>query len=339
MDDPFQLDDDIAQALMDLPPEFQRFGRTYQTEIRPMLRAREGEREKASQTATYSYIGGAVIAVLGVVAGLLVFNMPQLIFAGVVAGVGVGAVGSSGLRKLSGEAKDLIVRPIAESFELGFTPKPGEMVSIGQHRRLGLVPSYDRSKFEDHLVGTHKGVGFEFFEANLKERRTTTSNGRTRTKYVTVFDGQCLRFDFHKRFFGETLVRRDAGWFNAFGGRSGMQRARLEDPEFEKAFEVYTTDQVEARFLLTPDMMQTLVELERTFRGDKLRCAFSGEEMLVAVEGGDLFEPGSMFEPLDNPERVKELLMDFAAVFSLIERVSARRRAEEESRGAPDSMA
>ena len=116
-----------------------------------------------------------------------------------------------------------------------------------------------------------------------------------------------------------------------------MQRTTLEDPEFEKAFEVYTTDQVEARFLLTPDMMQTLVDLERTFHGKKLRCAFSGQEMFVEVEGGNLFEPGTMFKPLDNPERVRDLLMDFAAVFNLIEKVSARRQAEDEARGAPET--
>lgn len=333
MDSEFQLDDDIRAALADLSPEFQRFGREYQSEIRPMLQAREGEREKASQTAIYSYVAGAIVGAVGLVAGFLVLDLPQLAFAGVIAGVGIGAVGSSGLRKLSNEAKDLLVRPIAESFDLNFTPKPGQMHAISEHRRLGLVPSYDRSKFEDRLTGKHKGVVFEFFEANLKERRTTTSNGRTQTKYVTVFDGQCLRMDFDKRFFGETLVRRDAGWFNAFGGRSGMQRATLEDPEFEKAFEVYTTDQVEARFLLTPDMMQTLVDLERTFHGKKLRCAFSGERMFVVVEGGNLFEPGTMFKPLDNPQRVRELLMDFAAVFNLIEKVSARRSAEHEARG------
>ncbi|MEL6661544.1 MAG: DUF3137 domain-containing protein [Pseudomonadota bacterium] len=339
MDSDFQLEDDIAQALMDLPPEFQRFGREYQNEIRPMLRAREGERIKASQNAKYGYIGGGALAVIGGAVSLFLLQFPQLAAGAVIAGIAIGAIGSSGMRKLSGEAKDLLVKPIAQSFELDFTPKPGSVGSIGEHRRLGMVPSYDRSKFEDHLYGSHKGVAFEFFEANLKQRRTTTSNGRTRTKYVTVFDGQCLRFDFHKRFFGETLVRRDAGWFNAFGGRSGMDRARLEDPEFEKAFEVYTTDQVEARFLLTPDMMQSLVDLERTFRGDKLRCAFSGEEMFIAVEGGNLFEPGTMFKPLDNPERVRELLMDFAAVFNLIEKVSARRKAEEADRGAPEASA
>jgi len=47
--------------------------------------------------------------------------------------------------------------------------------------------------------------------------------------------------------------------------------------------------------------------------------------MFVAVEGGDLFEPGSMFTPFDNPERIRELLDDFAVVFNLIDTVSRSR--------------
>ncbi|MEM1391353.1 MAG: DUF3137 domain-containing protein, partial [Pseudomonadota bacterium] len=98
-----------------------------------------------------------------------------------------------------------------------------------------------------------------------------------------------------------------------------FERVKLESPQFESAFEVYSTDQVEARYILTPDLMQRLVELEKTFRGVGLRCAFVGGELLIALEGGDLFEPGSMFTPLDNPDRVRELLDDFAAIFNLID--------------------
>ena len=327
----FQLDDDIHSAMENLPPRFREFGRIYQTEIRPTLQARESERVKAVSMARNFTIGGVALAAAGGLLALFVFQQPHALIAGIVGGLIAGAIGPSPMRTLSGEAKSMLVAPVARSLDLAFEAKPGRVASINDHRRVGLLPSYDRSSFEDRLTGVHEGVDFEFFECTLKERRTSHSNGKTRTHYVTVFDGQCLRMGFHKRFFGETLVTRDAGLFNMFGGRRGMDRARLEDPEFEKAFEVYTTDQVEARFLLTPDFMQTLVDLEKTLRGKKLRCAFSGEEMFVAVEGGDLFEPGSLFKTLDDPNRVRELLLDFEAVFNLIDAVSARRAMEDEA--------
>ncbi len=312
--------------LGDLPPEFQGFDRIYEQEIRPGLLAREAERVAAAQKAIQTrWIGGAVI-VAGVGVGLAVLKLPVVAIIVAILGFGIIGWGNMGITKMAGEAKTLIVEPVARQLNLAFTSAPGTCESIYRHKEVGVVPGWDRSKYEDLVTGKRGVVDFELFEAHLEEKRTTTdSKGRTQTSWVTVFRGQCLRLDFHKTFYGRTLVTRDAGFFNRFGGGKGMQRAGLEDPKFEKIFEVYTTDQVESRFLLTPDLMQKLVDLEEVFRGGKLKAAFDGGEMLITVQGGNLFEPGSMFKPLDSADRVLELLKDFSAVFGLIDAVTAGR--------------
>lgn len=314
-------------SLGDIPAEFAGFDRVYEQEIRPSLIAREAERVAAAAKATQTaWIGGIIIA-LGVLFGFVVFKSPVVAILAAVAGFCVLMWGSAGITRLAGEAKTLIVEPIARRLDLTFVPAPGTCDSIFRHKDVGVVPGWDRSKFEDLVTGKRGDVDFELFEAHLEERRTTTdSKGRTQTTWVTVFQGQCLRLDFHKTFYGKTLVTRDAGFFNRFGGAKGLQRASLEDPTFEKIFEVYTTDQVESRYLLTPDFMQKLVDLEAVFKGGKLKAAFEGGEIYVTVQGGNLFEPGSMFKPLDSADRVRELLEDFAAVFGLIDAVTAGRR-------------
>lgn len=313
-------------SLGDLPEEFKGFERIYEQEIRPNLIARESERVAAAAKAVQArWIGGAVIAA-GAGLGLVVLQMPYVAVVAGLAGIGLMAWGSMDISRLAGEAKLLIIEPIARQLELAFTPKPGTCNTIYRHKEVGVVPGWDRYSFEDLVTGKRGEVDFELFEAHLEEKRTTTdSKGRARTTWVTVFRGQCLKLDFHKRFFGRTLVTRDAGFFNRFGGGNGMQRAMLEDPVFEKIFEVYTTDQVESRYLLTPDFMQKLVDLETVFKGGKLKAAFDGGEMLITVQGGNLFEPGSMFKPLDSADRVRELLDDFAAVLRLIDTVTAGR--------------
>jgi hypothetical protein len=313
-------------SLGDLPEEFMGFERIYEQEIRPNLIARESERVAAAAKAVQArWIGGAVIAA-GAGLGLVVLQMPYVAVVAGLAGLGLMAWGNMDISRLAGEAKLLIIEPIARQLELAFTPKPGTCDTIYRHKEVGVVPGWDRYSFEDLVTGKRGEVDFELFEAHLEEKRTTTdSKGRTRTTWVTVFRGQCLKLDFHKRFFGRTLVTRDAGFFNRFGGGNGMQRAMLEDPVFEKIFEVYTTDQVESRYLLTPDFMQKLVDLETVFKGGKLKAAFDGGEMLITVQGGNLFEPGSMFKPLDSADRVRELLDDFAAVLRLIDTVTAGR--------------
>lgn len=312
--------------LGDLPPEFRGFDQIFEREIRPALLEREAERVAAAQKAVQTrWIGGAIV-VGGALLGLLVLKMPVVAIIVAIIGFGVVGWGNMGIMKLAGEAKSLIVEPIARELQLSFVPKPGTCESIYKHKDVGVVPGWDRSKYEDLLTGKRGEVDFELFEAHLEEKRTTTdSKGRTQTTWVTVFRGQCLRLDFHKTFYGRTLITRDAGFFNRFGGGKGMQRATLEDPVFEKIFEVYTTDQVESRYLLTPDFMQKLVDLEKTFKGGKLKAAFDGGEMFITVQGGNLFEPGSMFKPLDSADRVRELIADFAAVFGIIDSVTFQR--------------
>lgn len=328
----------LADLLATMPEEFHRFEAVYERDIRPALEAKEGERQTAARTARQSLLGGLAVGAAGIAAGLALFDMPAIAIVSGLAAAAIVGIGRLPLMQLQREAKGLLVAPVAKAFGLAYEPKPGQVTTLRDLRQIGLVPSYDRAKFEDRITGQRGEAEFEFFEAHLEERRTERSNGQTRRRYVTVFRGQCLRFDFHKRFFGRTLVMRDAGFFNIFGkwfGRKGMDRAALEDPTFEKAFEVYTSDQVEARFLLTPDMMQRLLDLETAFHGKKLRCAFVGDHLLIAVEGTDLFEPGSLFKRLDDPDRIGDLLRDFHTVFRTLDTVSERRRMQVEARGEP----
>lgn len=314
------IDPLILLAMRGLPKDFADFPQVYQDELRPALQAQEADRIAAAKTSVrWSWVGG-LVALLGVVFGFFVFRVPQLAIVAGIIGFAVHGAGRGPINQMAKRAKRMIVDPVVARFDMVFDAEPGAQDSIVDLRGAGLVPDWDRADFEDRLTGMRHGVAFEFFEAHLEERRRTTdSRGRARTRWVTVFNGQCLRFQFHKSFQGRTYVLRDAGLFNIFSGRRGTERVRLESNVFEQAFEVYSNDQVEARFLLTPDLMQRLIDLEKVFHGGKLRCSFQNNELLIALEGGDLFEPGSMFTPLDNPDRVRELLDDFAAIFNLID--------------------
>lgn len=316
------IDPEIAAALDGLPQDFAGFDQIYASKLRPELEAMEAGRELAAAKARKGYAIGGLIGGLGVLLALFVVGEPFLAILAGMAGLGVSSFMGKDLRQIGRQAKSMMVLPVAHEFGLEYEEAPGTLYSIQDFHGARLLPGWDRENFEDRMMGKRGEVDFEFFEAHLEKRQTTTdSQGRTRTRWVTVFRGQCLRFDFHKAFHGRTLVARDAGLFNRFGGDRDMKLAKLEDPVFEKSFSVYTTDQVESRYLLTPDFMQRLVDLEETFHGGRLRCAFVGGEVLIAVEGGDLFEPGSLFKPLDNPARIRELLNDFSTVFHLIDQI------------------
>ena len=185
---------------------------------------------------------------------------------------------------------------------------------------LGLLPSrFTKSHFEDRIAGVAHGTRFEFFETHLEKQNSSEKKNET----VSVFTGQLLALEFDQKFSGRTIVLRDKGWLQG-KKKQDMKRVGLVDPVFEKIFEAYGTDQVEARYLLTPTFMQRLVDLEHSVDGKNIRFAFVDGQLLIAIETGNRYESGSMFEPLVNPSRTQKILDEIGAIYDVIDGVLKR---------------
>ncbi|MEM9761163.1 MAG: DUF3137 domain-containing protein [Pseudomonadota bacterium] len=139
---------------------------------------------------------------------------------------------------------------------------------------------------EDVFSGKLEGVDFVLFEARRTSR--SASSSQQSSSETLVFHGLCLQLRFPKRFSGITRVLSDYGLFNRMhlvGADASLERVRLEDPRFEKQFEVVSTDQVEARYLLTPALMERLVAAQRILgKRTVLRAGFHGHHLLLTLD-------------------------------------------------------
>lgn len=299
------------------------FQRIYKERIEPCFIANEsGRREAVATFNRRALIVAAIAGAIGLAAYLASQEFGWLFASFITGAVAIGFWAYAPLAKVGETLKRQYCSAIAEAMGAQYEITPLETPAFDRMRALRLAPSFDRSKFEDHFSGAYKGASFDLYEAHLEQRRTD-SKGRTR--YDTVFRGQLVRMHFPRDFLGVTIVRRDAGMFNVFGGGNAdgrkLERVRLVDSRFEKAFEVWGTDQVEARYLLHPVMMERLIGLEAGLHGKRLRCAFEGGDLLVAVEGGNLFEPGDLFKPLVDAARAKRIVDEIAGVFKVMDQV------------------
>lgn len=300
-------------------------------DLEPWLDKQEQEREKlAGQVVRH----GAVLTAITVIitAGLMasVGAIPHFLVGGGLVIAGGIAWFMRPLNRLRKDIKLELNSRVAEVFGLSYALKPNHPARVGAFRDHGLIPSWDRCNFEDHFQGEAHGAQFELYEAHLKQKR----RNKNRTYYATVFRGVLVRIEFPRTIEGVTLITRDKGIFNAlegwvkktFSGRN-LDRIGLVDPSFEKYFEVYGTDQVMARYLLTPSFMERVLELESALEGKKIRCVFdeglhaqSGQgELLLAAETGNRFEIGSMFKPLNAGDRVQALYEEIKLIESIIQ--------------------
>lgn len=298
------------------------FARLYAERIEPLFRANETARQEAvARFKQWALIGG-LLTLAAAAFALMAAPEPRvglviLFFGAIITGI----VAYQPLANASKELKRQYCTSIAEAMGAQFVVDGFQPPALERFKQMRLLPNYQRSSFEDLFSGAHKGASYELYEADLQQRRSTGKS----TSYVTVFRGQLIRLHFPSSFLGVTIVRRDAGMLNVFGGGDingrKLERVRLVDPSFEKAFEVWGTDQVEARYLLHPVMMERLIALETALHGKRIRCAFEDGEVLIAVEGGNLFEPGDMFKPLVDPARARRVVEELASVVGVMDQV------------------
>jgi len=189
--------------------------------------------------------------------------------------------------------------------------------SIRHFLELGLIPPHESSSLESLVTGNANGVNFNFFRATFNQSNTMDL-GNFFSPQKTSFKGQLISLGFERQFQGQTVVLPDKGIFNR-KKRLGMKRVRLVDPVFEKMFEVYGTDQVESRYLLSPDFIQRLVDLEHAFKGKSIRFGFKENMLIIAIETRMRLGSGSLFRPLNDPKRMQSVIDIMASIYDVID--------------------
>lgn len=300
------------------------FDDLYTRQIEPILRSKEGERQEAVKSFWRRGIALGLLTIAVTYGTWMMTSDPEpVIWVLVLGGFLTAWVAYAPVQAVAtatkGQSLGVIADAIGCSYDMG-TFDPDGMELFGE---LSLLPSFDRSTCQDRFAGRHHGCAYAFYDGHL-ERKVHAKNG---TSWHTVFRGQLICIDFPKRFLGTTVVRRDKGLFNFLDRWSTkLQRVGLGDGRLERAFEVYSDDQVEARYLIHPVFMERLLDLETRFKGEKLRCAFYEGKLLIAVEGGDKFEIGSMFSTLLDAQRVRNVINDLAQIMKVIEAVLTAER-------------
>ncbi len=175
---------------------------------------------------------------------------------------------------------------------------------------------FSSEAYTDLFNGTDpEGRGFAVYEASLQRR-----SGRNT---YSVFCGQIYAIQRRPRHRGEIAIVPDRKILNFWKPAGGMERVPVEsDPAFEKAFEVYATHPIEARELLFDTAFRArLLDLRKSGRV----FVYAGpEEALVAANGKDRFEPGSMLRSRPGEERVRMMFDEVCVSLALLRELKAK---------------
>lgn len=278
------------------PEEFDAFVRG---ELAPLIADIERERREVAERRRAVRLPGPfklAIAGLGVAIALWARSLELLVLA-----IGAPfAIDAFRMMRVPDTAtpriREQLLRRVVQFWDPSFRYQPAGSISRAEFdaSRLFEGERIDRFRGEDLVTGKHGLTQFRFSE--LRAERIEKSGKQTRR--VTVFHGLFFVADFPKHFRGETLLLPDRAErhlgafgraFQALGGGFGLRLVQLEDPAFERAFAVYSSDETEARYLLSPSLMQRILRF-RENSGAKLRLAFSAGRLCMALPlSNDLF--------------------------------------------------
>jgi hypothetical protein len=177
---------------------------------------------------------------------------------------------------------------------------PGSFISVNEYGESDIFrETIDRYTGDDMVGGKLGLTDCRFSELHHLEKQVSyDSKGHRRETWVTIFKGIFFIADFNKNFNGRTYVLPDAG-DSFFGIKRIMEKwvmgrgelVKLENPDFEKVFTVYGTDQVEARYILSPALMERLVQFQQKVKTPS-HISFIHSKVFIAISIPEpLFEP------------------------------------------------
>jgi len=190
----------------------------------------------------------------------------------------------------------------------------------------------DRYHTEDLVTGKDEKTTFYFAEVHAEYKTETQTKSGRQVHWHDILKGIIFSADFNKNFNGITVVRpKDFGssigaWFSenifSFGDKDIV---KLENDYFNKNFVTQSTNQVEARYILTPAMMEKIAELnERS--AYCISLSFINSSLYIAFPlDNNYFEP-PVFKTLLTPDLLNEDMYMLSFMLDIVKELDLNTR-------------
>lgn len=308
------------------------FHKIYEEEIIPILKSYKQQKEKADEKNRYDYLGAA-LCFLSLITFMLacsgsVERFYSMIL--VIVSVLVCLLGSSIMEPMRAELQNNELKK-----KLFFKKKcmskllrvfgnikwynNCEVIKTVEICETGLFPPILYRITDDEFVGEYQGVKFRMSETKFPINR------------FIGFTGIILAFEANKSFESHTIIVSKLAPDRHHSFK--LEPVTLEDPKFCRDYNVYSSDQTEARYLITPSFMERFRKLKVAFKTTDIACAFLKNKVIFALDSEslsglskNLFEIDAYSAFTDDREAINifynELtsVLDMAAYFKLDEK-------------------
>ena len=305
------------------------FYKNFRDKCYPLLLALDKERKQAIKNAVAAFVFIISLPFCIFASLMIISGNATLVLEGTLTGDHLLVIGLVLLSpfivlfmysyKFKNKVKKVVMPVLCKCFDdLKWIEKPS--VNHSLYMQAGIViQQYNTVSVDDVFEGSFKGVTFDIVEVDYKKiKHRRSSNGKTSTSIETIFDGIIVTLDMNKNFSAHTLVKTDS--LLKISCPYGLKRTALEDVVFEKKFDVYTNDEVEARYLLTSTFMEKLTNMKNIYNTSDISCAFYKNKLIIGMNiKRDAFNVGSLFKSTVNEKPYFQMYEEVISIMKLIE--------------------
>ncbi len=189
-----------------------------------------------------------------------------------------------------------------------------EKLSFFSQCRAGLLKHFCPVQIDEAFKGHYKNTLFSVAETLLKYTKRSRKHRRT----VSVFKGVMIAIKLQKEINSQSVIYNEFLTFKqAF---SDLEKVELEDDEFMKEYNIYSTNQMEVRFILTPRFIERLKKMKQAFQTKRIDMAIFENHLLLCLHvNKNMFEPFSVFKSLYNMRPYVRFYNEMKSVTQLID--------------------
>ncbi len=150
--------------------------------------------------------------------------------------------------------------------------------STVEYQKSKVLIDFDYIRYDDCFEGKYKNVDF------VIEEVCTERQGQKIGQKFPVFNGVVIQFKIHKKFNNShTLIYPTYDVIFHKSPLNHLHYTELEDVRFQKKYNVFTNDDVAARYLITPTLMEKINNIKSRFNAEQIYMAFYNEKLFLSL--------------------------------------------------------
>ncbi len=204
--------------------------------------------------------------------------------------------------------KSNVVKEIVKLINSEYLYDAKNHISEQDYNASGLFDyGYERYRGDDLITGIIDKTPFSFSEFKIEKTKNSKKlkkgsqknqpkNTGIITEWESILQGEFFVAEFNKNLSERSFVVPEKAHANLMGKEKTKidnygELIKLENPEFEKVYSVYGSSQQEARYVLTPKMMEAMLNIQKTLNL-KFYFSFIDAKVYCAIPmKKNMFEP------------------------------------------------